>query len=386
MSARKASMNISEKARSVLNECIQTREAFHRIPEKSCAEFETSAAIFDYLSELNPDKLEKFAVTGVRAVFYADSEFTRAVRADIDALPIFEHTKLPFKSQHSGFMHACGHDGHISMALATAKLVAQSRNQLKTNVVFIFQPAEEDIGGAEQMIEQGVLKNPDVNEIFGLHIWPYAEEGKIAISPGAIMARMCDLNVDIEGKSAHGARPQEGVDALVAAAQFISQTQTILSRDIDPKSTGVITIGKVDGGEARNIICDHVHLEGTIRTYDDRIAGTIKRRITEILKGLQLSMNVDTSYIENMVFPAVVNPPELTAKVRALFSKDELCKAEAVMASEDFSFYQHKIPGVFAFLGSNAPGYSAPLHSEIFDFNPEIMAGGIEFFCRVLEL
>lgn len=381
-------MHISEQITRLRPELIRRRRALHRLAEPSRMEKATCKYILNELSKMGADDVEVLYDTGVKAVFRtSDAQKTIAFRADIDALPVYEENPaIDYNSEHIGFMHACGHDGHVAIALTLAQLVSQNRDKLACNVVLLFQPAEETDGGAEHMIARGALYNPKVDEIYALHLWPYLPKHKLGIQAGPVMAHMCDLNVNIRGKGAHGARPQLGVDALVAAAQFIEQVQTILSRNIDPYQEAVITLGVISGGEARNIVCDFVHIEGTIRSLDPEVTACMKRRLHEILKGIEAGMGVQTEYGESMSYPAVINPPALVEAVRALVDSEDIAGADGSMASEDFSYFQHHVPGLYIWLGTCDEQYSEPLHSNKFNFDEDVMLTGLELYARILGL
>lgn len=365
------------------NELIRIRRDLHQIPETAFEERETQAYLLEYLKALAPDELQVFCGTGIRAVFRApEARGTVAVRADMDALPVEECTDLDFRSRHRGRMHACGHDGHMAMALVTAAVIASARTQLEKDYVFLFQPAEETTGGAEPMIAAGALRDPVPDALYGLHVWPYLREGLLGLRSGPLMAGMRDANVRITGHSCHGARPQDGADAIVAAAQFLAAVQTIISRNVDPEKTALITFGRIRGGTARNIICGSCELEGTIRTYEAEIQALIARRLEEILAGLEHMFGVSAALHETMEYPPVINPQTLFEQVTACFSPDEWTVPERVMISEDFSFYQQAVPAFFAFLGTGSTVYTEPLHSARFDFDEKILVRGVEYYLR----
>ena len=276
-------MNIRPSIEAYAAELRRLRRELHQIPELSGQEHETHDYIAAFLEKRKPDQLETIFETGVKAVFRGKGTGrTIGFRADIDGLSIAEETGADYCSRHPGMMHACGHDGHTAIMLCLADYVSRRRNSLAGDVVFLFQPAEEADGGAKPMIDRGALENPHIDEMYGLHLWPYLPAGKFGVKAGPLMSDMRDLNVRIKGKSAHGARPQNGVDAMVAAAQFIGQVQTIISRNRDPFETAVITLGTIQGGDARNIICDEVLIEGTVRTFGAEMSQYIKQRILEI--------------------------------------------------------------------------------------------------------
>lgn len=378
-------MEIRDTVRLYGDRLRELRRALHTFPECACEERRTSAYLYDSLQKLQPDSLMRLADTGVKAVFLAENaQKTIAIRADIDALPIREESGCAFASENDGAMHACGHDGHMAMALVTAEMVSKARGSLRHNYVFLFQPSEESLGGARRMIGEGALKKPDVDEIYGLHLWPGLDGGVIGLRPGSLMAGMRDLNIELTGRPGHGARPQEGTDALVAAAQLISGVHTIISRNLDPQKGGVITIGKIEGGNARNIICDFVKLEGTMRAFDGETEELLKHRVGELLDGLQTSYGVTYKSYETMRFPPVINDTGLAEYAMQRLEGDYTVPG-ATMVSEDFSEFQKEIPGLFAFLGIRDARWDVPLHSSRFNFDEEWLQYGVEYFLRVMD-
>jgi amidohydrolase len=375
-------MKLHNSVMEMKSELVELRRALHRIPEESYREFKTSQFIKDYLTALNPDSLTIIAKTGLKAVFDAGAEQTIAIRADMDALPIEEKNNFPHKSAHPGFMHACGHDGHMAVALCFAKLIAGRKASLKNNFVFIFQPAEETIGGAQQMIKEGVLANPRVDEIYGIHLWPDVPKGKIGLKDGPLMANMYDMNIRIIGKSAHGAAPQAGIDALLAAANFIVQTNSILSRNIDPSIPAVLNIGRLFAGDARNIVCEEATIEGTIRSFDDGVSELIKSRVKQIMKGIDHSFGTKSEYYETMGYPVLINNSKLYSEIINKFDDNEIIDVKAVMMAEDFAFFNEKTKGIFAFIGTGGE----PLHSNTFNFNEEVLSNALEYYVRVCDV
>ncbi len=379
-------MQVGSAAKSFLDELIYLRRELHKIPEPSFCEYRTSQFVLNYLKALAPDKIEIMANTGVKAVFYARSpKKTLAFRADMDALTMNEENDCEYRSQNSGCMHSCGHDGHMAMALCLAKYVSQNKATIQHNIVFVFQPAEEAIGGAQKMVEAGVLNNPHVDEIYGTHIWPEVPKGKIGINEGAIMSRMCDLNIRIKGSAAHGSSPHLGTDAMVAAATLISMIQTIISRSINPFEQAIITIGRINGGTARNIICSEALLEGTVRTFNDEVYQGIMKRINGIMQGIEESFGVKCENFQTMSYPPVINPHSLAQKVAHVVGHENVFVQKPVMQSEDFSFFQQKTPGMFIMLGSGDSEHQMPLHASNFSFDETILMYGLEAYIRIIE-
>ncbi|MGI6151063.1 MAG: M20 metallopeptidase family protein [Christensenellales bacterium] len=381
-------MKLHPKVADLLGDVTRLRRDLHQIPELGYHERKTQAYILKKLTALSPDRLETIADTGVKAVFQASGKpkTTTAFRADIDALAIHEHTGVSFASCHEGFMHACGHDGHAAALLAFAKLVADHRHRLAHNVVLLFQPAEEHIGGAARMVKEGALDNPKVDRIFGMHIWPDVPSGMIGLREGPMMAQTCEFDIIVHGKSAHGASPHKGVDAIVASAEIISALQTIVTRSVGPQEKALLTIGKIEGGQARNIIADRVVMNGTVRTFKDSVHEHIKSRIKSILKGMEQVSEVYCEFTEVMHYPVLNNPRPLVDLLLSLAEGDGIMVMDEIMAAEDFSFYQHYVPGLFFLLGVGGETFREPLHSPRFNFDEADLLGGIEVYRRIIEL
>ncbi|MEZ4357664.1 MAG: M20 family metallopeptidase [Eubacteriales bacterium] len=375
-------MDINALASEMKNELVRIRRDLHKIPETAYSEFKTNEYIMRYLNSLNADIVSKIAKTGVKAVFYSkNATKTIAIRSDIDALPITENTGLSFASINPDFMHACGHDAHMAMALVTAKIISKIRDMLSCNMVFLFQPAEESTGGAELMIESGALSSPKVDEIYAFHVWPDVPLGKVSIKKGAVMANMCDFDIDIHGKSAHSSKPDIGIDAIEYAAHFIAYCKDIVKKD----ENAVLNIGKISGGNSRNIISDFVHMEGTLRSFDEDVFNNLRKNIKDKLSSLEKSGHVKTKYLENTFFPAVVNPNGLADKVSALLPKELLFDVEPSMASEDFAYYQKAVPGLYMFLGIGTNDKTLTLHSNDFNFDESVLELGLYIYLHILS-
>lgn len=381
-------MKLNDSVALLQDTVRQMRRDLHRIPETGYKEFKTQQYILDCLATCSPDHVEKIALTGVKAVFYAPNGATRttAFRADIDALSIQEKNQTEYCSTHTGCMHACGHDGHTAALLGFAKLVAAHRKELKENVVLLFQPSEEQIGGAVRMVECGALENPRVDRLFGTHVWPDVPEGMIGLRQGPMMAQTLEFDITVHGKSAHGASPHKGIDAIVASAEIISALQTIVTRTINPYEKALLTIGKVEGGDARNIIADTVKMYGTVRTFKDSVHEQFNRRIHEILEGMELVSGVKCEFDEVMHYPVLNNPPELCDLILTLCECDGIMVMDEIMAAEDFAFYQQYVPGLFFLTGVGSAAHREPLHSDRFDFDEKNLLNAIEVYRRILGI
>jgi amidohydrolase len=392
---KKTSSRIDSEIQKHWDEILKTRRFFHMNPELSNREFETSKLIAAKLMSLGLDVQTHVAKTGVIALLTGNQPgITVGCRSDMDALPIQEQTSIPFKSLNPGVMHACGHDIHMSVALGTAMVMSTLRDGLAGNVKFIFQPAEEgapegEEGGAHLMIKEGVLDNPPVRAIFGLHVMPF-DVGKIEFSPGAIMASSDHFEITIKGQSSHGARPHEGKDAIAIAAQAILGIQTIVSRNLDPTDPAVISIGKIEGGIRSNIIADRVRLEGTVRTLSEKNRSKIQRLMEDIVNGITSSYGTDYSFSYRRGSPPVYNHPQLakimTPTLYKTLGTEAVGEINPQMVAEDFSQYCQKIPGFFFFLGVKPPEQEtmAPLHSPLFNPDERSISIGIKIMCHLL--
>jgi amidohydrolase len=369
----------------MLDYVTQTRRALHQIPELGFDLLMTSAFVQAQLRSFGYEPLI-MAKTGVIAVKKGLSDQAIAFRADMDALPVFEQTTHDFQSTHPGKMHACGHDGHMTMLLGFAKSVAD-RPPFNHTLVFIFQPAEEGPGGAKVLIEEGLFQRFNIQSIFGIHLFPGLPEGTLGITAGPLMASAMEFTVTIRGKSAHAAQPHEGLDAIVAASQVIQAYQTIISRNRDPLDTAVLTIGSIQGGEAPNIIAREVVLKGTVRGFDPALMAMIKQRMIEINTGLSQATQTDITAHLIDAYPAVINDEQLAQTVSSGISLPQ-APLKPKMFAEDFSYYQQLIPGLFVFLGTNDDSgmLGFPLHSCYFNFNESVLLKGIDYYTQVLEL
>lgn len=369
----------------MLNYVTQTRRTLHQIPELGFDLPKTSAFIQAELKSFGYDPVV-MAKTGVIAIKKGRTEKAIAFRSDMDALPVLEQTTHGFQSTHPGQMHACGHDGHMTMLLGFAKSVADLP-PFNHTLVFIFQPAEEGPGGAKVLIDEGLFDRFAIQSIFGIHLFPGLPEGSLGITAGPMMASAMEFSVTIHGKSAHAAQPHEGQDAIVVASQVIQAYQTIISRNRDPLETAVITIGSIHGGEAPNIIAREVVLKGTVRGFDPNVMAMIKRRMNEINAGLSAATQTQITAQLVDAYPAVINDAALTAKVSSHLSLPQ-APLKPKMFAEDFSYYQQQVPGLFAFLGTNddSGDLAYPLHSCYFNFNEKVLLQGIEYYRQVLAM
>ncbi len=370
----------------IKDELINNRRYLHKIPEQGFKEVMTSKYIQQKLKEYGFN-IESTAKTGIIG-YKKGTSINKAIafRSDMDGLKINEETGLSFISKNKGMMHACGHDAHMSILLGLAKYISKL-NKIDRDIVLIFQPAEEGPGGAEVIINEGIIERYNIEHIFGLHVSPELDQGKIGVTSGPMMAQVGEFDIDIIAKSGHGAIPHKAIDGIVASSQLINAYQSIVSRNINPIKTAVITIGKIEGGDRRNIIAENVRLEGTIRAFDKEIYSIIKNRMNEINNGIEKMMNINIDMEIRDEYPPVINDDGLFQTFKDILSEDEFINIEPMMISEDFSYYQKEISGLFFMLGckNEEKGYTYPLHNCKFNFDEEILMHGLETYIKICK-
>lgn len=356
---------------------IEDRRALHQIPELDKALPKTLEYLKNSLSGL---KCKVFSPMdgALCAWFDFGAKEAIAFRSDMDALPIEEKTRLRFASTHPGRMHACGHDGHMAILLELARRL-DKKETLGRNVLLVFQGAEETTGGARDLCATGVFKKYQVEAIFGLHLWPGLDEGVIASRRKEMMSRSCEVKVDIYGKSAHIAKAAEGIDALAAGTEFYRKVMA-MEGALNKKLFRLLKFGKFQSGTVCNAISGHTHIEGSLRAFQDDVFYGLRAGIVSIGKDIERSSGCSVSIYMNDGYPAVMNPPALYDRVRKLVDFRELSAPS--MITEDFSWYQKTLPGVFFFLGV---GDTPALHADDFDFREEILVKGADFFEELAE-
>ena len=379
--------------RALQPQLIQWRRGIHQKPELGFREQLTAELISQKLTEWGIEHQTGIAQTGIAAVIEGNgSGRVLGIRADMDALPIQEENEVPYRSQHNGVMHACGHDGHVAIALGTAYYLSQHRSDFAGTVKLIFQPAEEGPGGAKPMIEAGVLKNPDVDAMIGLHLWNNMPLGSVGVRTGALMAATELFDCTVHGRGGHGAIPHQTVDSIVVAAQVVNALQTIVSRNIDPLHSGVVTVGKFHAGTALNVIADTATMGGTVRYFDPSLDGFFEQRIDQILAGICQSHGATYTLNYRKLYPPVINDGAIANLVRSVAEAVIETPAGVVpecqtMGGEDMSFFLQEVPGCYFFLGSaNAErGLAYPHHHPRFDFDETALGWGVEMFVRCVE-
>ena len=382
-------IKIREEIKNIKDEIYAIRRHFHRYPELSFKEFNTAETISEHLDELGISHKKGVGKTGIVGEINFGPGPTIALRADMDALPIQEENNLDYKSLNDGVMHACGHDGHMAILLGAANALSKNSKLKKGTVRFIFQPAEEGLGGAKYMIEDGCLDK--VDEIYGLHLWNYQLYGEVGIKDGPVMASADLFDIEVSGKGGHGATPQGTVDAIVVSSNLVTMLQTIVSRNTNPLESTVLSIGKIKGGHNFNIISDKVHMSGTTRAYTEENRKMIKQRMKEVIEGVSKSFGADIKLNYKDGYPPTVNHSSQVEKVLEAARSVVANGAKnpyLSMGGEDFSYYLQNKPGCFFFVGS-APNeneiLSTPHHCSHFNIDERALLIGASVYVNLIE-
>lgn len=400
---------IAKKADLIEQKVIEWRHDFHQNPELGNHETRTAAIIAKHLKSLGLEVKTGVAVTGVVGILKGDKPGpVIALRADIDALPVEEKNNLPFASKvkatyngkETSVMHACGHDGHTAILMGVAEILSSMKKDLRGTVKFIFQPAEEGAQkgeeyGGELMVKEGVLENPKVDVIFGLHMAAQIEVGKITYHPGGTMAGTGDFKITVNGKPSHGAAPWNSVDPIVVAAQIVNSLQTIVSRNINlTENASVVTVGAINGGNRFNIIPEQVEMLGTVRTFTDEDEKLVFNRVRQIAEktaeAAGATAKVELPY--SVHYPVTFNDLELTntmlPSLQKAAGKNNVLLVPAMTGAEDFSFFQQKVPGLYFFIGGLPKGTTAknlgPHHTPQFIIDDSAFKTGLNAFCNLV--
>tara|TARA_B100000902_G_scaffold169450_1_gene164004 strand:- start:1191 stop:2483 length:1293 start_codon:yes stop_codon:yes gene_type:complete len=399
------SQNFDKKVNDLIlnyeNEVIELRHWFHENAELSNREFKTAKRIEQELIKIGLNPQTGIAKTGVVAVLKGGKPGpVVALRADIDGLPVKERADLPWASKMTGIyngekvpvMHACGHDTHTAILLGVAKILYEIKDQIPGSVKFIFQPAEEgapagEEGGAELMVKEGVLENPKVDAIFGLHIWSQISAGQVHVRPQGIMAAVDEFRIDLEGIQTHGSTPWTGIDPIVTASQIVNSLQTIVSRNMPlTKAAAVVTIGSIHGGVRSNIIPESLYMLGTIRTLDAQMRKTVLKRLEEIVYSISKANNAKAKITYMVSYPITYNDTDLYNKMlptlKRVNGEENVNFMDAITGAEDFSFFQEKVPGMYFFIGGakkgTDPNLAAPHHTPDFYVDDSAMVTGLK--------
>ena len=399
-----AQESIQQDIIEIEEKLIEWRRDFHKNPELSNREYKTAKKIAKHLKEIGLKVETNIAKTGVVAILEGNQPGkVIAIRADIDGLPVTERNDLDFKSEvkttflntETGVMHACGHDTHIAILMATAEVLSKHKDKIKGRIKFIFQPAEEgpppgEEGGAKLMIKEGVLENPKVEAIFGLHINSQTPVGTIKYKTGGIMASVERFVINVKGKQTHGSQPWSGVDPILISAKIIDGLQTIISREAElTNEAAVITVGKITSGTRFNIIPESSEMIGTVRTLDPRMRRMIEKRMKEMVEGIAEAYGGEASIIFQNNTSITYNDEALTSQIlpslQTAAGKSNVVIMKATTGGEDFSYFQEKVPGVYFFLGGMSPGNkeSFPHHTPDFIIDESGLLLGVKAFTQI---
>ena len=384
---------IRAEIRNLQLNLVEWRRSLHQKPELAFQEQITAEFIQEKLQSWNIPHEIGIAKTGIVATITSNSPGkVLAIRADMDALPIEEANNMPYRSQHDGKMHACGHDGHTAIALGTAYYLSNHKDSWQGTVKIIFQPAEEGPGGAKPMIEAGVLNNPNVDAIIGLHLWNNLPLGTIGVRDGALMAAVECFRVSILGKGGHGAMPEQTIDSIVVASQIVNALQTIVSRNVKPLDAAVVTVGELHAGTALNVIADTARMSGTIRYFNPELETFIAERLESIISGICQMHGANYELNHWQLYPPTINDGAIAELVRSVAAEVVATPMGVVpecqtMGGEDMSFFLQEVPGCYFFLGSANPdkGLAYPHHHPRFDFDETALGMGVEIFVRCVE-
>lgn len=375
---------------SIISNLKKHRRELHKIPELGFNEFKTQKYLIDQLQHMGFSP-KKICNTGVYVFIDLKKDKTYAFRSDIDALSITEENNIDFVSDHKGFMHACGHDGHMAILLGFAEYLSTlDKSDINHNILLLFQPAEEGPGGAKDIVDSRLLQQLNVVGIFGLHLFPSLNEGTIGSKSGGLMAQASEINIDIYGKSGHGGQPEKGIDSIQAAIKFLNSCNTIVTKQLSPFDPSLISFNKIIGGTIRNITAEHTRIEGTIRSFSKESFNKIKESLTNLAKGIELSDQVKIILDIGNGYPPVINDFSLFSILKNSLKNSQNIIFEEVnpeMLAEDFSFYQEEIPGLFYFLGTTniEKGFTKSLHNCGFNFDEKSLEYGLESFILINE-
>jgi len=368
------------------------RQDLHRIPEIGLEEYKTSSYIKEKLKKWDIEYKDGYSNTGIVALIRGtkgNSDKSIGLRADFDALPMTEKNNFDYKSINKGMMHACGHDGHTAMLLGAAKYLSENPD-FDGTVHFIFQPGEEGFGGGEKMIQDGLFKDFNIDEVYALHNWPGLKLGEFGVSTGPMMAAVDEFDIVVKGKGGHAAMPDLAVDPVVIASQIINSLQTIISRIINPVDKALITVTKIRGGSAYNVIDDEVILGGTVRTFKNKTRDLIEKKIHDTAKGIALANGGEAEIHYYRKYPATIN-----SKNESVFAgdvakelvgeKNVVRDIEPSMGAEDFSYLLNEKPGSYLYIGQKDDNHNAHLHTTQYDFNDDLLPLGVNYWVALVK-
>ena len=383
-------MSVVPRIAALNDEMTRWRRDIHAHPELGFEEKRTSDLVAAKLAEFGVEVHRGIGKTGVVGVLRSgSSKRTVGLRADMDCLPIEEANTFAHRSKHAGKMHACGHDGHTTMLLGAARYLAETKN-FDGTVNFIFQPAEEGIGGAKAMIDDGLFKRFPCEAIFGMHNRPGMALGKFAVRAGSMMAGGAFFDIDIEGRGSHGARPEAGVDSILVASHIIAALQSIVARNVRPVDTAVLSVTQIHGGNAYNVIPQAVRLSGTVRAFSNEVMQLIGRNIARVAEGVAAGFGAKAKTDFRAIFPPTINNAEEAEYAAAICAEvvgaDSVKRDPAlIMASEDFSFMLNEVRGCYINIGNGDGEGACEVHNPSYDFNDAALPYGASFFVRLVE-
>ena len=387
-------MPILNSINQMLDEMKSWRQDLHKIPEIGLEEYETSKYIKNKLKEFNINFKEGYSNTGLVAWVKGNkgnSNKSIGLRADFDALPMPEKNNFEYKSSKDGMMHACGHDGHTSMLLGAAKYISEN-NDFDGTVYFIFQPGEEGFAGGKKMIEDGLFDDFSIDEVYALHNWPDLPLGSFGVNSGPMMAAVDEFDIIVKGKGGHAAFPQLVIDPIIVASQIVTAIQTIISRSTDPVDKALISITKIHGGTAYNVIDDEVKLSGTIRTFKPETRSFIEKRIEEIANGIAKAHGAGANIEFDLInkYPPTINSKkesEFAAKIAKQMVGEENVNTDIdpSMGGEDFSYLLNKKPGSYMYIGQGDENHKAHLHTTKYDFNDNLLPIGVNYWVNLVK-
>jgi amidohydrolase len=375
--------NFKQEAEAIFEELVATRRDLHQHPELGFEETRTAGIVAERLNEYGFEVQAGVGQTGVVGLLEGPKAGpTVLLRFDMDALPIDEETGLPFASQNAGVMHACGHDGHVAMGLGLARIMSRYQENIAGTLKFAFQPGEEGLGGAIAMIADGVLENPKPDVALAMHLWTPEPYGKVRVINGPCMSSSSVFTLTVQGKGGHGAAPHLAIDPILAGAHIVAALQSIVSRNVNPQDSVVVSIGQFTAGTTFNVIPDKAILKGTVRSYNNDLHRMIYRRILEMATSMAEALNCKATMETVAIVQAVVNAPEPTAVVYNAAAKvmgAENIMDRRTMASEDMGFILDEIPGCYFFIGASneEAGINFPHHHPRFNFDERAMIDGV---------
>lgn len=379
-----------KKAEGIKEELVSMRRYFHSHPELGFEEYETSKTIKEFL-KAEGIEFEEVAGTGICAIIKGNGNKTIALRGDMDALPLKDKKEAIYSSKVEGKMHGCGHDAHTTILMGAAKILNSIKDNLNGNVKFIFEPAEETVGGARFMIKEGVLEKPKVDCVIGLHVHEGIEVGKIGLKKGVVNAASNPFTIKIKGKGGHGAHPEDTVDPIVIASNIILSLQTIISREIPPTDPAVITVGSIHGGTAQNIIPEEVTISGIIRTMRSEHREYVKKRLIEVCEGIATAMRGSVEINIEESYPCLYNNDEILQLVdnsaKEIIGTENIIELESPsMGVESFAYFSMERPAAFYFLGvrNEEKGIIHPAHGSFFDIDEAALPIGVAIQCKAV--